>query len=269
MNAEPALWRKVAAEFIGTWFLVFFGAGSVTATFTLVPSTKAPLSEADQGIIALAFAIAIAAAIYAVGRISGAHLNPAVTIGLAVRGHIDWTTSAFYIVTQLVAALVAAFCIAFVFGGHAATAGILGVTTFNRATTSVWQALAAEALGTFALVFTVYGLAVDPKAPNGWAGLLIGLIVGAAIMAIGPVTGGSLNPARTFGPMLVQAWLKGPNYISEFWVYVIGPIVGGIVAAFAYEAIMAPGVEPTKIPVGEKTATPPGQPGGGSRRPRR
>ena len=262
---ESTLWQKVAAEFLGTGLLVLFGAGSVTATFTLIPSGRAPASEADFGIIGLAFAIIIAVMVYTIGRISGAHINPAVTIGLAVRGHIDWITSLWYIVAQLVGALVGAFCIAVVFGRHAATLGIMGVTSYNTAVTSPWQALAAEGLGTFVLVFAVYGLAVDRKAPTGWAGLIIGLAVGGAIMVIGPVTGGSLNPARTFGPMFVQVWLGGPSFVYEFWVYVIGPILGGVAAAFAYEALTSPREAPTAIPAGEKTTERP--PATGTERP--
>ncbi len=254
MRDEPTLWQKVAAECLGTGLLVLFGAGSITATFTLQPN-KSILTEADLGIIALAFAIVIAVMVYTIGRISGAHINPAVTIGLAVRGYIDWITAIWYIVAQLIGALIGAFCIAVIFGGQAARAGILGVTTYNTAVTSPWQALAAEGLGTFVLVFAVYGLAVDKKAPPGWAGLLIGLAVGGVIMVAGPVTGGSLNPARTFGPMFVQVWLGGPSFVSEFWVYGLGPVLGGIAAAFAYGLITEPRPGPTAIPVGEKTAT--------------
>ena len=257
---ESSLWQKVTAEFLGTALLVLFGAGSVTATDFLILRSRLPLTQADLGIIALAFAIVIAVVVYTMGRISGAHINPAVTIGLAVRGHIDWMTSLWYIVAQLVGALVGAFCIAVVFGQNAATIGALGVTTYNTTITSPWQALAAEALGTFVLVFTVYGLAVDRKAPTGWAGLLIGLAVGGVIMVIGPITGGSLNPARTFGPMFVQVWLGGPSYVYEFWVYVLGPIIGGIVAAFAYEALTSPREAPTAIPAGEKTTERPSPP---------
>lgn len=252
MRDEPELWQKLVAEFLGTGLLVLFGAGAVTATFTLQPN-KSAFSEADLGIIGLAFAIVIAAVIYAVGRVSGAHINPAVTIGLAVRNHVDWLTAAGYIVAQLLGALAGAFCIALIFGGQAATAGILGVTSFNQATTSIWQAIAAEALGTAVLVFTIYGVAVDKKAPTGWAGLIIGLIVGGVIMVVGPVTGASLNPARTFGPMLAQAWLGGPNLLDQFWVYIVGPVLGSVVAAFTYEVLATPRAAPTEIPAGEKT----------------
>lgn len=255
-TGEPTLPQKLAAEFVGTALLVLFGAGSVTATFTLVPSTKAPLTEADLGIISLAFAIIIAVVVYTVGRISGAHINPAVTIGLAVRGHISWFDSVWYIVAQLIGGLVGAFCIAVIFGGHAASGGILGVTTFNPAITSPWQAVAGEALGTFILEFTIYGLAVDPKAPPGWAGLLIGLVVGGAIMVLGPITGGSLNPARTFGPMFAQAWLGGPNFAGQFWVYIIGPIAGSVAAAFTYDLITTPRSGPTEVPMGPATTEP-------------
>jgi glycerol uptake facilitator protein len=253
MRDEPELWQKLVAEFLGTGLLVLFGAGAVTATFTLQPNSDA-FSEADLGIIGLAFAIVIAAVIYAVGRVSGAHINPAVTIGLAVRNHIDWVSAAGYIVAQLLGALGGAFTIALIFGGQAATAGILGVTSYNTATTSVWQALIAEAIGTAVLVFTIYGVAVDKKAPTGWAGLIIGLIVGGVIMVIGPVTGASINPARTFGPMLAQAWLGGPNLLDQIWVYIVGPVVGGIVGAFVYDALTIPRAAPTEIPVGEKAA---------------
>ena len=253
MHDEPTLRQKLAAEFLGTGFLVLFGAGAVTATFTLQPS-KSNFSEADLGIIALSFALVITAMVYSVGRISGAHINPAVTVGLAVRGHIDPTTALEYIAAQLVGALGGALCIALIFGRTAAQAGILGVTSFG-ASTNPLQALIAEAIGTFVLVYTVYGVGVDTKAPAGWAGLIIGLVVGSVIMVLGPVTGGSINPARTFGPMIVQALLGGPNLLNQFWVYVVGPLVGGAAAGFAYEWVTLPRHEKAPAPASHQTAT--------------
>lgn len=252
MKQESALWQKLLAEFIGTALLVLFGAGAVTATFALATRAGFP-SEADFGIIGLSFAIVIAAVIYAFGRISGAHLNPAITVGLAVRNHIDWPTAVGYFVAQFVGGFVGALGIALIFGRTAATFGFLGVPSYSAAT-NPGQAFFAEAVGTFLLVLAVYGLAVDREAPQGWAGLIIGLVVGGVIMVIGPVTGGSINPARAFGPMLAQVALGGPNLLGQFWVYLIAPLVGGIIAAFTYEALTIGIRRPTTIPAGPEVS---------------
>jgi glycerol uptake facilitator protein len=252
MRNESALWQKLFAECMGTGLLVLFGAGAFTATFT-IRGTSRLVSEADLGIAALSFAIIIAAVIYAVGRISGGHLNPAITVGLAVRNHIGWPTAGAYIVAQFVGAFIGALGIALFFGRSAATSGFLGVPSYATPT-STYQAFFAEAIGTFVLVFAVYGLAVDREAPTGWAGLIIGLVVGGVIMVIGPVTGGSINPARAFGPMLAQTAFGGPNLLGQFWVYLIAPLVGGIVAAFTYEWVTAQVRRPTAIPAGPEVS---------------
>ncbi len=249
---ESTWWQKWIAECIGTALLVLVGAGSVTATFTIAKTTGFP-SEADVGIVGLAFAIVIAAVVYFFGRISGAHLNPAITLGLAVRGHIDWLTAVSYFIAQFIGGFVGALGIAVIFGRTAATLGILGVPSFTGVTTS-GQAFFGEAVGAFILVLTVYGLAVDRKAPIGWAGLIIGLVVGGDIMLLGPVTGGSVNPARAFGPMLAQAALGGPDLLGQFWVYLIAPLVGGIVAAFLYEVLTIGIRRPTAIPTGPEVS---------------
>lgn len=252
MRNESTLWQKLFAECMGTAFLVLFGAGAVTATFT-IHRIRGFASEADLGIVGFSFAIIIAAVIYAVGRVSGAHLNPAITVGLAVRKHIDWPTAGGYLAAQFVGGFIGALGIAVIFGGTAATGGILGVASY-QAPTNTYQAFIAEAIGTFVLVFVVYGLAVDREAPTGWAGLIIGLVVGGVIMVIGPVTGGSINPARAFGPMLAQAILGGPNLLGQFWLYLVAPLVGGIVAAFTYEFLTARARRPTAIPAGPEVS---------------
>jgi glycerol uptake facilitator protein len=252
MQNGSTLWQKLFAECLGTCFLVLFGAGAVTATF-FIQRIAAFMSEANLGIISLSFAIIIAAMIYAVGRVSGAHLNPAITVGLAVRNHIGWPLAGGYIVAQFVGGFIGALLIAVFFGRTAATEGILGVP-FYQMPTSTYQAFFTEAIGTFVLVFTVYGLAVDRQAPVGWAGLIIGLVVGGVIMVAGPVTGGSINPARAFGPMLAQTVLGGPNFLGQFWVYLIAPLAGGIVAAFAYEFMTAQVRRPTAIPAGPEVS---------------
>ncbi len=239
MQKNPTMVQKLAAEFLGTALLVLIGAGSVTATTMLEAGTGAKFSEADLGVISLAFGFVIIAMVYSIGKVSGCHINPAVTIALALTGRVDWVTAAAYIVAQFAGAIVGAFGMVAVFGVSAAQNSILGVTAFASGTPPL-QAIAAEAIGTFILVFTIFGVAVDSRSPVGWAGLVIGLIVAGIIFVVAPVTGASLNPARTFGTVFVQALFGGKAFYNEYYVYVIGPVVGGALGAFAYEFIAAP-----------------------------
>src|SRR5690606_31427135 len=147
--------------------------------------------------------------------LSGAHINPAVTIGLAVVRRFPWAEVIPYLIAQAVGAFVAGLLIVAAFG-TTATDFITGGTSLGTEVT--WgQGIAAEAIGTFLLLLAVMALAVDRRAPSGWAGLMIGLAVATAIMAIGPLTGGSLNPARTFGPYLTTALFGGSVPWSQFW----------------------------------------------------
>ncbi|MGZ3663113.1 MAG: MIP/aquaporin family protein [Ktedonobacterales bacterium] len=239
MQKEPTLAQKLVAEFIGTGLLTLIGAGSVTATLTLEAGSGAKFSEADLGVIALAFGFIITAMVFAVGKISGCHINPAVTIALLLTGRIDVVSAAEYIVAQFLGAVAGAFGIVAMFGTHAASSSILGVTSYGASVPAI-QAIVAEAIGTFILVFTIYGVAVDPRAPAGWAGLVIGLIVAGIIFVLGPVTGASLNPARTFGTTFVQAILGGTNYFNQYIVYILGPVIGGALGAFAYDFLARP-----------------------------
>lgn len=233
MSAE--LLRPLLAEAIGTAILVLFGAGSLVAALTLGDGT---LDYAGLGMVAISFALAIALAVYAFGNTSGAHLNPAVTVSLAAVRRFPWSDVPAYVGAQLIGAVVGAALIPAIFGGDAIDLGA-GQTTIADGTTYV-QAIVAEALGTFLLVTAIMALAVDRRAPGGWAGLMIGLSVAAAILLIGPLTGGSLNPARTFGPLLVSTVGGGDTFWSDFPVYVIGPIVGGVLAAVGYDLVARP-----------------------------
>jgi len=239
MQNQPTMIQKLAAEFLGTALLVLIGAGSVTATTVLEAGTGAKFSEADLGVISLAFGFIIVAMVYSIGKISGCQINPAVTIALALTGRVDWITAGAYIVAQFAGAIVGAFGIVAMFGSSVAQHSMLGVTSYASGTPPL-QAIAAEAIGTFILVFTIFGVAVDSRSPVGWAGLVIGLIVAGIIFVVAPVTGSSLNPARTFGTVFVQALFGGKAFYDQFYVYVIGPVVGGALGAFAYEFIAAP-----------------------------
>ena len=233
MSADPV--RRLLAEAIGTGILVLFGAGSVVAALTL---GDGELDYAGLGMVAITFALAIALAIYAFGNTSGAHLNPAVTVSLAAVGRFPWPEVPAYIGAQLAGGLVGAALIWAAFGGDAVDLG-MGQTSIADGTNYL-QAIVAEAIGTFLLLTAIMALAVDKRAPGGWAGLMIGLSVAAAILVIGPLTGGSLNPARSFGPLVVGAIGGGDTFWGDLPAYVIGPVIGGGVAALAYDAVARP-----------------------------
>ncbi len=237
------LTKRCLAEFIGTFFLVFMGAGAAAITLMITKGTMAPNSFnigigalgglGDWLAIGLAFGLAIAAAIYALGNVSGCHINPAVTIGL-------WSVKKFpgrdvipYIVSQVLGASVGSLLFAGIVGMGAVTIGGLGATAPFPGI-GYYQAMLAEIVGTFLLMLAIMGVAVDRRAPPGFAGLIIGLTVAGIITTIGNISGSSLNPARTFGPYLGDALLGGNSLWAFLPIYIIGPIVGAVLAALAY-----------------------------------
>jgi glycerol uptake facilitator protein len=243
---QVSLAQRVVAEVVGTAILVLFGAGSVVAALTM---GGGELDYAGLGMIAFAFAFAIAVAIYAFGTTSGAHINPAVTVSLAATGRFPWGEVPAYVAAQLVGATAGAALIVAAFGGDAVDFGT-GVTTVAPDVTYL-QGIVAEAIGTYLLVTAVMALAVDQRAPAGWAGFMIGLAVAAAILLIGPLTGSSLNPARTFGPLLVTTIGGGDTDWGDLPLYIIGPVAGGVIAAFVYDIVARPrAVEAAPTPIG-------------------
>ena len=240
--------RRLLAELIGTALLVLFGAGSVVAALKL---GEGRLDYPSLGMIALAFGLIIAIVIYGFGTTSGAHINPAVTVSLAVVRRFPWREVPAYVVAQLAGGVLGGLLVVAVFGAPVATrGGGVGSTTLADGTGYV-RGTVAEIIGTFLLLFTIMALAVDRRAPAGWAGLIIGLAVTTDILMIGPVTGASMNPARTFGPYLTNTFFGGSTPWAEFFVYVIGPLVGGVLAAVAYDLIARPVREvPAEAPQG-------------------
>jgi glycerol uptake facilitator protein len=230
---EPSTPQKLASEVFGTAFLVFIGVGSVPAT--LIVNGKAPFTMADLGMISLAFGTVVVATVYALGHVSGNHINPAVTLGLAVTGKFPWRDVPAYLAAQVLGAVIGASAIIAVLGKKASDVG-LGVASYAD-TVSVGQAFAAEFVGTFILVFTIFGV-IHRKAPAGFAGLAIGLVVFAAIIPVAPTTGASINPARTIGPMLVQQVAGGTVKWSQLPVYLAAELLAGVVAALAYGALV-------------------------------
>ena len=229
---EPTTAQKLAAEAIGTAFLVFVGVGSVPAT--LIVNGTAPFTMADLGMISFAFATVVVATVYALGHISGNHINPAVTIGLAVTGKFPWSQVPAYLAAQVTGAIVGAGAILGVLGPKASAVG-LGVAAYGADVSPV-QAFGAEFVGTFILVFTVFGV-IHRKAAAGFAGVAIGLVVFAAIIPVAPTTGASINPARTVGPMLVQQLAGGTVKWEQAPVYLLAELAAGALAALAYGAI--------------------------------
>jgi len=239
MRTPPDLGRRLLAEVIGTALLVIFGAGAVIAA---LKTGSGKLDYAGLGIIGFSFALVIAIVVYAFGSTSGAHINPAVTLSLAVTRRFPWIETTPYIAAQLVGALGGGAVLVAIFGKEAIHLNDTGGTVIGAGFTQA-QAAVAEGLGTFLLVATIMALAVDRRAPAGFAGLVIGLAVACEIMVIGPISGGSVNPARTFGPYLTTSIFGSSPPWRDFWVYVVGPLVGGAVAAVVYEVVARPGRE--------------------------
>jgi glycerol uptake facilitator protein len=224
--------QKLLAEVIGTAFLVFVGVGSVPAT--LIVNGNAPFTMADLGMISFAFGTIVVATVYALGHVSGNHINPAVTLGLAATGKFPWRQVPYYICAQVVGAIIGAIAIIAVLGHKAVDLG-LGVATYGP--TIHWpQAFAAEFVGTFILVFTIFGV-IHRKAVAGFAGVAIGLVVFAAIIPVAPTTGASINPARTFGPMLILQLWGGNVHWSQLPVYLGAELLAGAVAGLLYVAL--------------------------------
>lgn len=241
--SEISLFKRSIAELIGTYVLVFLGTGSVVTAMLLVQgANRIPENSFNVGLnieawfaIGIAFAIAIIAMIYAFGHISGTHINPAVSIALWATGRFPAKDMMGYIVAQLIGASLASFTIVAILGSRAVDTGLGATAMFDGVSYS--QAMLCEAVATFFLMLTIMGSAVDKRAPAGFAGLAIGLVVAADIIVVGNITGSSLNPARTFGPYLAEFMLGGTNFWWQFPIYIIGPIVGALVAAFVYDYV--------------------------------
>jgi glycerol uptake facilitator protein len=229
---EPSMTQKLLSEVIGTAFLVFVGVGSVPAA--LIVNGSAPFTFADLGMISFAFGTIVVAAVYALGHISGCHINPAVTLGLAATRKFPWAQVPSYMIAQVVGAVIGAVAILGVLGHKASDVG-LGVAAYHPGVGAT-QAFIAEFVGTFILVFTVFGV-THRKAVPGWAGLAIGLVVFAAIIPVAPATSASINPARTIGPMIVQQFAGGQVEWVQLPVYVIAELLAGAVAGVLYVAL--------------------------------
>ncbi len=202
---------KYLAEAIGTFFLVFIGAGTVIASNNVLA-------------VAIAFGLTLMVMVYATAHISGAHINPAVTAAMWATNRMQSREAFVYIISQLIGAIFAGVFLLAIYPSQPLN---LGATVLAEGL-SLGAGTFVEAVLTFMLVFVVFAVAVDNKAPKSIYGAAIGLTLTAGILMGGLLTGAALNPARAFGPA-VAAW-----HWSNHIVYWIGPIVGGIVAGLVY-----------------------------------
>jgi len=213
-------WRHFVAEFVGTFALVFIGSGAIMSG--AIPGFGGLIN------IAMAHGLILALLVTATMNVSG-HLNPAVTAGFLVTKRIDALMAVVHWIAQFTGAIVAAYALKLLFPSE-----VQGITRLGgqsiASNVTLMQAVVLEAIATFFLVFVVFGTAVDPRAPKV-GGFAIGLTIAADILAIGPLTGASMNPARSFGPAVVTGIFEGQ---TAFWV---GPLVGGVVAALLYDKL--------------------------------
>jgi MIP family channel proteins len=214
--------RSFLAEMIGTFGLIFFGAGSIL-------QQQATQSVGTTG-IAVAHGLAILIGVYAFGHISGAHFNPAISFGMWMTRRIGLGKMLVYWLAQLVGASLAAGILGYLYQGGPVDVH-LGTPTIDPTIGSMTGVL-VEAILTFFLVISVFGTAVDPRAPSGFAGLAIGLTITVDVLMGGGLTGAAMNPARAFGPALAS------HYWQDQWVYWVGPLVGGGVAAILYDRFL-------------------------------
>jgi MIP family channel proteins len=242
--------RAAVAEFLGPFTLVTAGVGAVIATQNL----------GDGGnlvAVGLAHGLAIALMAAALGAISGGHFNPAVTISMLATGNIKMTRAVVYIVAQLLGGVAGAGILTLIFPalgelGRNNTGVNLGVPGLGPDVTPFGGVL-LEAIMTFFLVLVIFGTAVDPRGPKAIAPLLIGLTITMDIIFGGRITGAAMNPARAFGPEVVQ------QDFTNFWIYWIGPIIGALVAAFLYTFLFLQPAAPA-APAARPAATVPPQP---------
>jgi MIP family channel proteins len=213
--------KKVLAELIGTFTLVLIGAG----TGALVGGDGA----AGLVAVALAHGLAIMTSIYVWGSISGCHINPAVTVGVLAGGRIDVVKAVLYIVAQLAGGIAAAYLLAWLIGADSG----LGATVGTLTKASAAKTIVVEGVLTFFLILAVFASGVDGRNGNA-AGAAIGLVVTMDILFAGPLTGASMNPARTLGPAMATGDL------SYLWMYIVGPLTGGALAGLIYNQLFLP-----------------------------
>jgi MIP family channel proteins len=218
------------AELVGTFILVFGGTAVAVAAILSRPTAGGAYGSLA---IALAFGLALAIVVASIGHVSGAHVNPAVTLGMAATGKFPWNYVPIYVAAQLVGAVLAALATWLTFGGAGARSEASLAATYPARGVGDLQAFLVEILITFILVFVVMAVATDQRAPAAIAPIAVGFALAVGVFIAGPVTGGAVNPARALGPMVVA------GDFTSVWLYILGPIIGGVLGALLYDRFMA------------------------------
>lgn len=221
---DDQLFKRVLVEAIGVFTLCFAGIGAITMT-----------GGDNLVAIALAHGLAIGLMVMAAGHISGGYFNPAVTLAMMVTRRIEPNVGGIYIVAQLLGAVAGTLVILATFPDSMRDAVNLGVPAVGFSY-SATNALIAEIVATFFLLFVIYGVAVDQRSAKGVGGLVIGLTITMDIFATGAISGAAMNPARWFGPALVG------GHWADFWVWIVGPIAGALIAAMLFSDVILSGI---------------------------
>src|SRR5262245_6064873 len=223
--------------------MVFFGVGTVVM---ISISGGCRLAIADITAIGLAFGIAVMVMIYAVGRVSGGHFNPAVSMGAALGGRVPWTEALVYMLVQVVAGIAGAAAVALVAEGYPGftLTGRMGANSYGSAGSGIawWGAFVIEATLTAVFVFVILAVTDVRNEHPALAPLAIGLTLAAMHLVAIPVTGTGVNPARSIGPALFD----GTEAIKQLWLFILAPLLGGVAAGVLYPAVYGHGVEPVR-----------------------
>jgi aquaporin NIP len=240
VDQRPDLPRRLAAELLGTFCLVFAGTGAIVIN-------GVSGGQLGHGGVAAAFGLVVAVMIFGIGHISGAHMNPAVTTGFAVGRHFPLAEVVPYWAAQCVGAVLASYSLRALFG----TSHGLGVT--QPSYVSDLAALVLEAGLTAVLMIVILAVATDARAAGSLAAIAIGGTIGLEALVLGPITGASMNPARSLGPALAA------SDFTNLWIYIVGPVVGALVGVAIYEGLRGaphPAAAPpdAQLPVVERTS---------------
>ena len=216
------------AEALGAFGLVFAICATVVGAALARPVVGTPYGSLA---VPLAAGLALTCMVAALGHISGAHFNPAVTLGLAVTGQFRWRHVPVYLVAQLLGAIGAGLACWLVYGESARTVAHLGAT-FPASGVGAGAAFAVEVMVTFLLVLVIMAVATDSRVPTGVAAVAIGSALTMAVFISGPISGAGVNPARSLGPMIVA------GKFTDWWVYLLAPALGGIVGGVTYNGFL-------------------------------
>jgi aquaporin Z len=236
-DTEPTLTQKLAAEAIGTFILVLFGCGAAVFATIFAAQQENPRDLAFITTVGFSFGIAIVIAVYAFGRVSGGHFNPAVSVGAAISGRLAWVTAGYYVVAQIVGAIVGALALwvfAHGYDGYDSTRMGLGQDHFGGVGGyGWWAAFLLELVLTAIFVGVILGTTDERNPYAGFAPLAIGLTLAAIHFVAIPADGTSVNPARSIGPAL----FSGGHAIGQLWLFILAPLIGGAIAGLGYPLV--------------------------------